>query len=115
RAKNLPGSLKRKFSKLPEDDPGPGLPLPHHDRSVLADDFLGWLRFVNAGMLDDGNVIAMNYAVAGMPAGAVVEIGSFCGLSSNVMTHLRRRHGRTDPFFACYPWMFEGADTPDTP
>lgn len=95
---------------------GARAPLPHHDRSVLADDFLGWLRFVNAGMLDDGNIIAMDYAIARMPAGtAIVEVGSFCGLSSNVMAHLRRRHGRSDPFFACDPWMFEGADSPDTP
>jgi hypothetical protein len=99
---------------MPEDVRSGGL-LPHQDRTVLSDDFLGWLRFVNAGMLDDGNVIAMDYAIARMPAGAVVEIGSFCGLSSNVIAHLRRRHGRTDPFFACDPWMFEGADTPDTP
>ncbi len=88
---------------------------PREDRSALADDFLGWLRFVNAGMLDDGNVVAMDYAISRMPKGAVLEIGSFCGLSTNVLAHLRRKHNRTGPFFTCDPWLFEGADQPDAP
>lgn len=89
--------------------------LPHQDRHVLADDFLGWLRFVNAGMLDDGNIVAMSFALPRMPAGALLEIGSFCGLSSNVLSHLRRKYRRNDPYFGCDPWLFEGADTPATP
>lgn len=95
----------------------PAAPLPHQDRSALHDDFLGWLRFANAGMLDDGNIIAMDYALRHLPTtGAIVEIGSFCGLSTNVLTHLMRRNSHPGrPLFTCDPWLFEGADQPDVP
>jgi len=44
-----------------------------------------WLRFANAGMLLDGNVSAMSRATRNLPAtGSLLEIGSFCGLSTNV-------------------------------
>jgi hypothetical protein len=99
----------------PEHGPPAPETLPPGDFSILRDDFLGWLRFVNAGMLDNGNIVAMDHAIANMPAGAVIEIGSFCGLSANVITHLLRRHQRTAPFFSCDPWLFEGADTSHTP
>jgi len=89
---------------------------PPGDFSVLNDELLNWMKFVNAGMLDTGNIVAMDYALARMPRGAaMIEIGSFCGLSTNVLTHLRRRYSLTCPFFTCDSWKFEGADSPHTP
>jgi hypothetical protein len=115
RDKNLLESLKKKFSK-----PAEGLedkaPSPHHTNChALQDDFLGWLRFVNAGMLNDGNIIAMDLAIKQLPDGAIVEVGSFCGLSTNVITHLCRKHRQSNPFFTCDPWIFEGADKANVP
>lgn len=97
----------------PDHPPEP--PPPPGDFTVLNDHFIGWLRFANAGMLDAGNIVAMDYAIKHMPSGALLEIGSFCGLSTNVLTHLRRRHHRHDPFFTSDPWLFEGADSPHVP
>ncbi len=92
-------------------------PLTPQDSDVLSDDFLNWLRFVNAGMIDDGNVLAMANAISNIQpgAGAILEIGSFCGLSTNILAHLRRKYKQFNPFFSCDPWIFEGAPAPETP
>jgi hypothetical protein len=42
------------------------------------------------------------------PGGAMLEIGSFCGLSTCVLSHLRQTHGVGAPFFTCDRWAFEG-------
>ena len=46
-----------------------------------------------------------------MPAGgAVVEIGSFLGLSTNIIAYLVMKYRRDNPFFAADPWAFEGTE-----
>lgn len=40
---------------------------------------------------------------------AVLEIGSFAGLSTNIITYFMRKHGKTNPFYCCDPWRFEGS------
>jgi hypothetical protein len=72
---------------------------------VLDDEFVRWLSYANAGMLHRGNAWSMDYAVRNLPSGpAVVEIGSFAGLSTNAICHLLRKHGRSNPFFTCDNW-----------
>jgi len=39
-----------------------------------------------------------------------VEIGSFCRLSANVLTHLKRKHGIKNPLVTCDKWDFENDD-----
>lgn len=76
---------------------------------TLDDEFVRWLSYANAGMLHPGNVWSMDYAVRHLPsAGAVVEIGSFAGLSTNAICHLLRKHGRSNPFFTCDNWDVTG-------
>lgn len=73
------------------------------------DEYLLWLSFAVPGMLAKGNVNGIAHALQHMPAGgAVLEIGSFCGLSTCVLAHLRQTHGVTAPFFSCDRWAFEG-------
>lgn len=65
-------------------------------RKTLKDEYLDWLCFANAGMLDPGNIYSMDIAVRNLPSGSpVVEIGSFCGLSSNVISYLLLKHKKT--------------------
>jgi hypothetical protein len=65
-------------------------PTPH--------EFITWLTFANAGMLQDGDIGSMEYAIKNLPTGnPVIEIGSFCGLSLNV-PYLRFYKAR---FFKC--------------
>lgn len=74
-----------------------------------ADEFLVWVRFAVPGMLGEGNVDAMEYALTNMPPGkAILEIGSFCGLSTVVLSYLLEKRSTNVPFFSCDSWEFEG-------
>lgn len=73
------------------------------------DELLKWLTFANAGMLHPGQLHLLDLAVRLLPGDEpVVEIGSFCGLSTNVISHLLAKHGRENPFFAVDPLVFDG-------
>ena len=72
------------------------------------DEYLAWLGFANAGMLDPGNPGSMEFAVSRLPSEApMVEIGSFCGLSTNLLTYLKGKHCRRNRLITCDKWDFE--------
>ena len=74
-------------------------------------EFIKWVRFAVPGMLRESNIDAMDHAIAGMPPGKpMMEIGSFCGLSTVVLSHLLARHSRSVPLFTCDKWEFEGQE-----
>lgn len=76
-----------------------------------SNEFLEWVRFAVPGMLNQGNVDAMDYAIANMPPGEpVLEIGSFCGLSTVVLSYLLDKRSKTIPLFTCDKWEFEGQE-----
>jgi hypothetical protein len=76
----------------------------------LDDEFLEWLGFANAGMQHPGNASCFDHALSRLPSQApMVEIGVFCGLSTNTIAYLKAKHGRSNPVFTCDPWIFEGA------
>lgn len=82
----------------------PGLQPP------VRSEYLDWLSLANAGMLLPGNVDCFDHAIRNLPgASPVVEIGSFCGLSTNVIAHLLARHGARNTLVTCDKWIFEGA------
>lgn len=82
---------------------------PNQPKEEQKDEFLAWVRFAVPGMLDQGNVKAMEYAIANMPKGEpILEIGSFCGLSTAVLSYLLDKHSSTAPIFSCDKWEFEG-------
>jgi hypothetical protein len=75
---------------------------------VKDDPFLAWMMLANAGMLHPGNVYALDYAISRLETpGAVVEIGSFCGQSTNAILHLLSKHERSNLFVTADPWDFE--------
>lgn len=85
------------------------------DRNVRSDEYIQWLCWILGGWLtpDHGNLRAFDYAVRHMPmGGAIVEIGSFLGLSTNMMTYLTIKYHRDNPVFTCDPWIFERTDKP---
>ena len=76
----------------------------------LWSDYLSWLTYANAGMLTRGNVWCMDYAIKNLPSQApILEIGSFCGLSTNVIIYLKEKNNVHNPLITCDKWMFEGA------
>ncbi len=83
-----------------------------HPFKTLQDDYITRLQgsVGGAGMLHPGNVYAFNYALRRLPeTGAVLEIGSFAGLSANVISWLLRKHqAETRLFFCCDPWVYDG-------
>jgi hypothetical protein len=65
-------------------------------------------------MLHAGNPYCIDYAIRNLPSAApIVEIGSFCGLSTNVIAHYKRVHGKANPLFTADCWRFEGAGAAD--
>ena len=73
------------------------------------DPFTQWLTAANAGMMDPGNLHCFHHAVGQLPSLApIVEIGAFCGLSTNLISHMKRVHGVRNPLISVDPWQFEG-------
>lgn len=61
-------------------------------------------------MLNKGNLLCFDYAIRNLPSRSpLVEIGSFAGLSANLLAYYKRRHGVNHPLFTCDAWRFEGA------
>jgi len=82
---------------------------------VSRDTYLNWLTRILGGWLTpgDGNLAAFDFAISHMPEeGAVLEIGSFLGMSICSMSYLMWMHGRVNPLFSCDPWDFEGTEKP---
>lgn len=78
---------------------------------TYSDEYLNWLRFANAGMLHPGNIYAMKYAIDHLPGDEpVIEIGSFSGLSANVISYFLRKYHRTNKIFCSDKWIFEGSE-----
>ena len=77
-------------------------------RKTHDDEYLSWLMYANAGMQNPGNLYLMDLAVRELPsASPIIEIGSFCGLSTNAIRYLLYGHGRSNQIFAVDPWTFE--------
>ena len=84
-------------------------------RKQLNYEFLNWLSYANAGMLDPGNSYCMDYAIKRLPtSNPVIEIGSFCGLSTNVISYLLKKHSKQNRIFTSDRWIFEGAENDGT-
>lgn len=84
---------------------------PPENIQLIHDEYFSWLGYANAGMLERGNLYSMDYAIGHLPSPApILEIGSFCGLSTNAITHLKRKHGVKNPLITCDKWEFENID-----
>ena len=78
------------------------------DDGYRPDEFTQRLLVSVAGMTERGNIAAFEHAIARMPAGAVVEIGIFCGQSTILLDHLLRRHHRDNPLLCTDIWIYHG-------
>lgn len=82
---------------------------------VKNDAYLNWLTRILGGWLvpGDNNLVIFDFAIGHMPEdGAVLEIGSFLGMSICAMSYMMRKHRRVHPLFSCDPWDFEGTAEP---
>ncbi|HKC36045.1 MAG TPA: class I SAM-dependent methyltransferase [Chitinophagaceae bacterium] len=77
-------------------------------------EFIDWLRFANPGMLELGNLYCYEYAIKNLPSNnPIVEIGSFCGLSTNLITFYLQHFSQTNKVITCDKWIFEGSEDQD--
>ena len=84
---------------------------PASSQINITDDYVKWLCFANAGMYDRGNLYLIDLALSRLRSNApFLEIGSFCGLSANLITDYKRKHSLTNKLFTCDKWEFEKDD-----
>jgi hypothetical protein len=84
---------------------------PPQQTKLIQDEYLTWLSYANPGMLEGGNKYLIDYAIRRLPSAApILEIGSFCGLSTNVITHLKRVHGVRNVLITSDKWHFENVN-----
>lgn len=82
---------------------------------IVQDEYIQWISFANAGMLHPGNVHCFDYVIQHLPSShPIIEIGSFCGLSTNVINYFLNKHGKTNKFITADKWIFESADSENT-
>lgn len=80
-------------------------------KKVKQDDFISRLRcsVIGEGMLHEGNIFLLDYAIQNMPEkGIVLEIGCYGSLSTNLIIHLLNKYKRTNLFMGCDAWIYEG-------
>ena len=84
---------------------------PQRQTRLIPDEYLAWLSYANSGMLEAGNQYLFDYAIRRLPSTApILEIGSFCGLSTNVITHFKRIHGKRNALITSDKWQFENVN-----
>lgn len=81
-------------------------PCPEID---ISSKYTNWLRFANAGILTVGNLYCLDYAIRNLPDEApILEIGSWCGLSTNLISYYKMKHGIRNRFITCDKWEYQG-------
>jgi hypothetical protein len=82
----------------------------------LSDHYTDHLHYAIAGMLNRGNLYCFDYALRRLPSESpILEVGSFCGLSTNVLTYYKKRLGLRQRLITCDDWRFERAMVGELP
>ena len=82
----------------------------------ISDEFINRLYCANAGMLHRGNLYAFDYVMKHLPEhGSILEIGSYCGLSTNAIIYYQYKYQKNNPFFTCDSWEFFGEKDANPP
>lgn len=77
-------------------------------------EFVNWLKYANAGMLNHGNIYCVEYAIEHLPSDSpIIEIGSFCGLSTNLISFYLRKNNKSNKLITADKWIFENGEAPD--
>ena len=83
-------------------------------RQTEPHDFINWLKFLNTGMLDNGNIYCFEYVIKNLPSNnPIIEIGSFCGLSTNLISFYLRKFNKSNNLITSDRWILADADVPN--
>lgn len=73
------------------------------------DEFFRWVGYAIPGMTSAGNIQAFGYAIKHLPSNdPIIEIGSFCGLSTIYISYFQKMFKKDNPFITSDKWEFEG-------
>jgi hypothetical protein len=76
------------------------------------DEYILWLTWVNGDMLHPGNIYAIKHCIKNLPTNdPILEIGSFAGLSTNVISYFLKKYNKKNIIFCCDKWLFERKDS----
>lgn len=82
-----------------------------HQYVDVSDEYIEWLCFANPGMLNRGNLYCFEHAIKNLPTNnPILEIGSFCGLSTNSINYYISKYQKKNSIVCCDRWVFEGAE-----
>jgi hypothetical protein len=71
----------------------------------ISDQYTELLCGINPGWLERGNLYSFDYALRNLPSGApIIEIGSFCGLSTNLLAYYKEANGVKNKVINCDKW-----------
>jgi len=74
----------------------------------VEDEYVTQLCFINAGILERGNLRSFECAISHLPSAApILESGSYCGLSTNLLAYYKRKHHAISPLITCDKWEFQ--------
>ena len=79
---------------------GHGTPIPAQDQNVIT-----CLTSSLTGWLNDNDIIALEYGIRHIKTQfPAIEIGSFCGLSTNIISYYMRKYNKNNPLFCSDKW-----------
>jgi hypothetical protein len=96
-----------------QDSPVLGCAFPAREKRLpsgatwldISNEFTEWLCSANAGWLNRGNLLGFEIGVRELPVDtAIVEIGSYLGLSTNLIAYYKRQHSRQERMVTCDCW-----------
>lgn len=80
----------------------------HFGVKDISDDYTNFLSSIIVGFLHKGNLYCMDYAICHMPPNtSIVEIGSYAGLSTAVLTRYAKLCDADTKIFSCDIWQFD--------
>lgn len=81
---------------------------PEQPIIYVEDEYVKQLCFINAGILERGNLYSYEYAISHLPSAApILEIGSLCGLSTNILSYFKKKYHAVNPLITCDKWQFQ--------
>ena len=102
RAWRLYRALRRKVLGVPAGE------------QTLESFYLDYLRYATPGMCVPGNIYLFDKVICGLESSLpILEIGSWCGQSANILSYLLSKYHKSNQLFTCDGWRYENTQHPE--
>ena len=86
---------------------GKALYFLRHRPINIYDPFVNIVKTCVPGWLDQGHLYCFDYAIKNLKSDApIIEIGAYCGLSTCVISHYKRKHNKLNKLISVDTWSF---------